>query len=127
MDQDYLQSCLQTYYEAKHTQDAFRQRHLDTAKNFFKPKMTKKPNQQTTPSSQTLMLSCTILSHSSEETDSSYSDTFPFHTSDTLDLNFSSDDTTYASSEAPSDIVSPNSVLDGEDASLDSVLLPVFP
>jgi hypothetical protein len=154
MDQDYLQSWLRTYHEAKTVQENSRRRQSEAAASFFRPKTNKeKPTKKlsssssppihivvssssldgtissnsTSPSSQNPSPSRPLLSHSSEETDSSYPDPSHSDTSYTLDFSDSFEDDIDASSKAPSDKMSSNSVFDCEDSSLDSVLLPVFP
>jgi hypothetical protein len=153
MDQDYLQSWLRTYHEAKIVQENSRRRQSEAAASFFRPKPhKKKPTNTLSPyssppihivvssssldgaissnsaslSSQNPSPSRSLLSHGSDGTDSSYLDPSHSDTLYTLDLSYSFEDDIDDSS-APSDNMPSDSVFDCEDSSLDSVLLPVFP
>ncbi len=129
MDQDYLQSWLRTYEEAKMTQEGFQRRQADAAKNFFKPRSATTTPYQTTALMPRVPPTRNVdLESLSGTSDSSYSESVSSAEADDSITLISDFDYSTDASVSDISLITPTIGIESSDgdASMDTELLPVF-
>jgi ribonuclease HI len=135
-DNDFLQCWLNTFNEGIKTQQDFRRRQSEAAKNFFLPRRklpvtqpTQNVFEQLPQTSESPTSSDSVLSDSSIASTISYSiDTSSFHFQTSSDEDYETDSLSVSGSTSVSDSLQPlhHQELSEDDSSSDSVFLPVF-